>query len=299
MSSRSQPIDFSDADRQRLGLRLIRSVSIHPESTANLRAEFLLPTGTRATCEFSNVHGSQTITSIEVQSPPSSLQATNSRPLAKADLSNFPWREVTDEISTVIADIAQAPGRSELSASFDAVSVETVRKVGYRYPPERKNSNLPRLLRLAIRYADLSQSEPDLFRPKSARLSVHQLMVEDELVSVSTIAMSKKYVAQARQVGFLRPTRQRLRGAELSGLARYLQRLGFADPWDDWSYDSKRWRSAMRDFTENQPDEFWEDLWDARVALQPHLAEGQSLHDVLRWLDSPEGQAELQNKQQA
>ena len=57
--------------------------------------------------------------------------------------------------------------------------------------------------------------------------------------------MSAQLVKQARDAGFLKPTKARARGGELTGLSRYLQRNGFVDGGYANAYDPKRWGLAI------------------------------------------------------
>ena len=56
---------------------------------------------------------------------------------------------------------------------------------------------------------------------------------------------AQQLVKQARDAGFLKPTKARSRGGELTGLARYLQHNGFVDGGYANAYAPKRWDLAI------------------------------------------------------
>ena len=129
--------------------------------------------------------------------------------------------------------------------------------------PANANSNWPRLLLLFRKYNRLVGTCP--------RRSVHIALVEEEGGAglANTINTSKKLVKEARSAGFLRATESRSRGAELSGLAKFLLRQLYdledhrpVPQSTPWNYDHDAWAELIEEYYTTDVPERLEEQWD-------------------------------------
>ena len=268
------------AERQEMRVRFVQSVATRgntsgpPAPGSRLVVEVVVPShglrnDTYAICEFAEREGVRQLVSIQ-------FQARTGRALLKADLSAFPLAEVEDELERLLQNRRTSYGSEQV---VDVLG-EIGNLPGPKHAPTRKNSNWPKLLHVAVLYSELC-SHPltksrahEFFADRKARNEIgHDWSSQ---ISASSRQMSAQLVKQARDAGFLKPTRARSRGGELTGLARYLQRIGFVDGGYADAYDPKRWGLAIDAYYgEPMPPERQEELteWFAAFMSAAHAQE--------------------------
>ena len=240
---------LNEDERQAIRVRFVRSVATRgntsgsPAPGSRLVVEVVVPShglrnDTYAICEFAERDSTRQLVSIQ-------FQARAGRALLKADLSAFPLAEVEDELDRLLHN-RRASYSSEQVAD---VLGEVGNLPGPKHAPTRKNSNWPKLLHVAVLYSELC-SHPatksrahEFFADRKARNEIgHDWSSQ---ISASSRQMSAQLVRQARDAGFLKPTKARSRGGDLTGLAKYLKRNGFVDGGYADAYDPKRWGLAI------------------------------------------------------
>ena len=299
--SSDKPIDgdlvwvLDDGERQQLRARFVRSVATRgnasgpPMKGSRLVVEVVVPShGLRndvfAVCEFAERDSVRRLVSIQ-------FHASADRTLLKADLALFPLAEVEDELDRLL----QNRRASYSSDQVADVLGEIANLPGPRHAPTRKNSNWPKLLHVAVLYSELC-SHPatksrahEFFADREGRNKINSDWSSQ--ISASNRQTSAQLVKKARDAGFLKPTKARSRGGELTGLARYLQRNGFVDGSHKDAYDPKRWGLLIDAYYgEPMPPERKEELtkWFASFMPEEHaqqaaqaVAEGR----IDEWLE--------------
>jgi len=265
---------LNEAERQQLRARFVRSVATRgnasgpPIEGSRLVVEVVVPShglrnDTYAICEFAERDSVRQLVSIQ-------FQARTGRALLKADLSAFPLAEVEDELDRLLQNRRASYGPDQVADVLGEIG----NLPGPRHAPTRKNSNWPKLLHVAVLYSELC-SHPatksrahEFFADRNARNEIgHDWSSQ---ISASSRQMSAQLVKQARDAGFLKPTKARARGGELTGLARYLQRNGFVDGGYANAYDPKRWGLAIDAYYgKPMPAERQEELTEWFAALMP------------------------------
>ena len=240
---------LDEEERQEMRARFVRSVATRgnasgsPVEGSRLVVEVVVPShglrnDTYAICEFAERDSVRQLVSIQ-------FQARTGRALLKADLSTFPLAEVEDELDRLLQNRRASYGSEQVADVLGEIG----NLPGPKHAPTRKNSNWPKLLHVAVLYSELC-SHPatksrahEFFADRKARNEIgHDWSSQ---ISASSRQMSAQLVKQARDARFLKPTKARSRGGELTGLARYLQRNGFVDGGYANAYDPKRWGLAI------------------------------------------------------
>ena len=218
---------------------------------------------TYAICEFAERDNVRQLVSVQ-------FQARTGRALLKADLSTFPLAEVEDELDRLVQNRRANYGSEQVTDVLGEIG----NLPGPKHAPTRKNSNWPKLLHVAVLYSELcshpatkSQAH-QFFADRKARNEIgHDWSSQ---ISASSRQMSAQLVKQARDAGFLKPTKARSRGGELTGLAKYLQRNGFVDGGYANAYDPKRWGIAIDAYYGTpMPAERQEELTEWFAAFMP------------------------------
>lgn len=218
---------------------------------------------TYAVCEFAERDSVRQLVSIQ-------FQAGADRTLLKADLALFPLADVEDELDRLLQNRRASYGSEQVADVLGEIG----NLPGPKHAPTRKNSNWPKLLHVAVLYSELC-SHPttksrahEFFADRKARNEIgHDWSSQ---ISASSRQMSAQLVKQARDAGFLKPTKARARGGELTGLARYLQRNGFVDGGYANAYDPKRWGIAIDAYYGTpMPPERHEELTEWFAAFMP------------------------------
>ena len=198
------------------------------------------------------------------------FQARAGRALLKADLSAFPLADVEDELDRLLQNRRANYGPEQVADVLGEIGDLP----GPKHAPTRKNSNWPKLLHVAVLYSELC-SHPatksrahEFFADRKARNEIgHDWSSQ---ISASSRQMSAQLVRQARDAEFLKPTKARSRGGELTGLAEYLRRNGFVDGGYANAYDPKRWGLAIDAYYgEPMPPERLEELTEWFAAFMP------------------------------
>ena len=286
---------LDEVELQEMRVRFIRSVTSRgnasgpPVEGSRLVVEVVVPShglrnDTYAICEFAERESVRQLVSIQ-------FQARTGRALLKADLSAFPLAEVEDELDRLLQNRRASYGSEQVADVLGEIG----NLPGPKRAPTRKNSNWPKLLHVAVLYSELcshpttkSQAH-EFFANRKARNEISHDWSSQ--ISASSRQMSAQMVKQARDAGFLKPTKARTRGGELTGLARYLQRNGFVDGGYADPYDPKRWGLAIDAYYgEPIPAERQEELteWFAEFMPAEHaqqaaqaVAEGR----IEEWLE--------------
>ena len=275
-----RPIDgdlvwvLDDGERQQLRARFVRSVATRgnasgpPMQGSRLVVEVVVPShGLRndvfAVCEFAERDSVRRLVSIQ-------FHASADRTLLKADLTLFPLAEVEDELDRLLQSRRASYGSEQVADVLGEIG----NLPGPRHAPTRKNSNWPKLLHVAVLYSELC-SHP------ATKSRAHEFFVDREgrnkinhdwssQISASNRQASAQLVKKARDTGFLKSTKARSRGGELTGLARYLQRNGFVDGSYANAYDPKRWGLAIDAYYgEPMPPEREEELTEWFASFMP------------------------------
>lgn len=250
-----------------------------PPEGAALFVWLVLPGGLRASCTFEEVDSKRAMVSLQVMSPvgEDSCKAA----LTKGDLTDIPFRKINKELTDLLDVLAQRLAPRELEELFGPVGVSRPRQLAGRLEaPTRSNSSWPRLLLVAKTYSELAAD-------RMKKGAVHQAMVDKandgKTRLVATVDMSRKKVKEARDAGFLMSTGPGSRGAELTGLAKFLIRMGFprkihkaSGESYDLSYgDQSAWVEAVEEYytTDNEErwQEQWEEQWEEHLAFAPQL----------------------------
>lgn len=217
---------LDDFERQQMRARFVRSVTTRgnaagpPAKGSRLVVEVVVPAhglrnGVYAICEFAERDSVRQLVSLQ-------FQAGTDRALLKADLTTFPLAEVEDELDRLLQNRRATYGPEQVADVLGEIG----NLPGPRHAPTRKNSNWPKLLHVAVLYSELC-SHP------ATKSQAHQFFADrkkrneighnwSSQISASSRQMSAQLVKQARDAGFLKPTKARSRGGELTGLARYL-----------------------------------------------------------------------------
>jgi len=265
---------LNEAERHQLRARFVRSVATRgnasgpPIEGSRLVVEVAVPShglrnDTYAICEFTEHDNVRQLVSIQ-------FHARAGRALLKADLSAFPLAEVEDELDRLLQNRRASYGSEQVADVLGEIG----NLPGPQHAPTRKNSNWPKLLHVAVLYSELC-SHPatksrahEFFADRKARNEIgHDWSSQ---ISASSRQMSAQLVKQARDAGFLKPTKARSRGGELTGLARYLQRNSFVDGGYADAYDPKRWGLAIDAYYgEPMPAERQEELTEWFASFMP------------------------------
>jgi len=260
-----------------------------PAKGSRLVVEVVVPShglrnGVYAICEFAERDSVRQLVSLQ-------FQAGTDRALLKADLTTFPLAEVEDELDRLLQNRRATYGPEQVADVLGEIG----NLPGPRHAPTRKNSNWPKLLHVAVLYSELC-SHP------ATKSQAHQFFADrkkrneighnwSSQISASSRQMSAQLVKQARDAGFLKPTKARSRGGELTGLARYLQREGFVDGGYANAYDPKRWGLAIDAYYgEPMPSERQEELTEWFAAFMPaehaqEAAQAVAESRITEWLE--------------
>ena len=286
MSTPNQPdrayVDVTDDQRERLCIRYIERISnnsiVGDEAdcrVTDISASLKLPEGLRASCTFEVVNSKGAMVSILVQSPvDEDLQSTA---LTKGALNSIPFRDINQELVRLLDDLGLRWGAGDIKETFGPGTAVQRHVLARRKAPTRKNSNWPRLLRVAIRYSELD-SDP------AYQGKVHESMKGDGMAT--SIAMSRQWVKFSRAAGFLNPTGERAKGSQLSGLTTFLKRKGFVkldkhgllaveDRHSYFDFVPAEWDEAVRAY--NFSPERLEEMRDWMHDIRPAEREAEAL----------------------
>ena len=242
---------------------------------------------TYAICEFAERDSVRQLVSIQ-------FQAGADRTLLKADLALFPLADVEDELDRLLQNRRSNYGSGQVADVLGEIG----NLPGPKHAPTRKNSNWPKLLHVAVLFSELC-SHPatksrahEFFADRKARNEIgHDWSSQ---ISASSRQMSAQLVKQARDAGFLKPTKVRSRGGELTGLAKYLKRNGFVDGGYADAYDPKRWGIAIDAYYGTpMPAERQEELTEWFASFRPaehakQAAQAVAEGRITEWLEQHE-----------
>ena len=261
----------TDDQRERLGIKHVRAITSDtyavdgvPPADAAIDCEVgNLPGGMWASCRFRTVDGKRALVSMMLGT--SVGDGAERYALTKGLLNEFPVRAINRELSALLRDLAEQGTDQDVVEVFGQVGVLPQFDRSRRAKaPANANSNWPRLLLLAREYNRLAGD------PLHGG-SVHKALVEEEGGAglANTINTSKKLVKEARSAGFLRATESRSRGAELSGLAKFLLRQLYdledhrpVPQSTPWNYDHDAWAELIEEYYTTDVPERLEEQWD-------------------------------------